>query len=204
MTGQVERVTTPGHEPAANVRLFCCEAMQPIYISYPESERAFAHRLVEDLQERGYTVFIDAVGNPGSPAWASETRRAIRSSGALIMILSPEEGRRTGTRHEGVLALRGNKPFIVLQQTPGDLPRYAQGAVVIDSAQPYNAVLRALFDELPSALSLLKAPTPVPRPQPRPPRQPRFARRRRRVLLAVLALLVLCVAVGISAGLIPV
>ncbi len=176
--------------------------MRPIYISYPESERAFAHRLVEDLQERGYTVFIDAVGNPGSPAWAGETRRAIRASGALIMILSPEEGRRTGTRHEGVLALRGNKPFIVLQHTPGDLPRYAQGAAVIDSAQEYSTVLRLLLNELPSALSLLKTPTPVP--QPRPPRQPHYARRRRRVLIAVLALLVLCVALGIGVGVIPV
>jgi hypothetical protein len=178
--------------------------MQPIYISYPETERAFAHRLVEDLQLRGYMVFVDAVGSPGSPAWAHETRRAIRSSGALIMILSPEEGRRTGTRHEGVLAVRGNKPFFILQHTPGDLPRYTQDATVIDSAQNYEIVLRTLIDALPSALSLLKAPTPVPHPQPRPPRQPRFARRRRWILLAVLAVVALAVALGIVFDAIPV
>lgn len=178
--------------------------MQPVYISYPDSEREFAHRLVEDLQMRGYMVFVDAVGSPGSPAWAHETRRAIRSSGALVMILSPEEGRRTGTRHEGVLAVRGNKPFFVLQHTPGELPRYAQGATVIDSAQDYDTVFRTLIDALPSALSLLKAPTPVPRPQPRPPRQPRFARRRRYIVIAALALLVGCIALGIVFGVIPV
>lgn len=176
--------------------------MQSIYVSYPESERAFAHRLVADLQGRGYMVFVDAVGSPGSPAWANETRRAIRSSGALVMLLSPEEGRRTGTRHEGVLAVRGNKPFIVLQHTPGELPRYAQDAVVIDSAQDYYTVLQTVIDELPSALSLLKAPPPAPRAQPRPPRQPRFARRRRRILLAILLLVL--ITLGIVFGIIPV
>ncbi len=179
--------------------------MQPLYISYPESERAFAHRLVEDLQSQGYAVFVDAVSNPGSPAWAQETRRAIRISGALIMILSPEEGRRTGTRHEGVLALRGNKPFFVLQHTPGDLPRYAQDATIIDSNQDYDTVLRALLDALPPAMSLLRAVTPVPRPQPRPPRQPHLAQRRRLVFLVVIiTLLVLCITLGIVFELIPV
>lgn len=179
--------------------------MQPLYISYPESEREFAYRLVEDLQNRGYAVFVDAVSNPGSPAWAQETRRAIRISGALIMILSPEEGRRTGTRHEGVLALRGNKPFFVIRRTPGELPRYAQDAVVIDSSQDYDTVLRALLDGLPSAVSLLTAATPVPRPQPRPPRQPHLAQRRRLVfLIVVVLLLVICLTLGIVFGVIPV
>lgn len=178
--------------------------MQPLYVSYPESEYNFAHRLVEDLQTRNYSVFVDAVGSPGSPAWANETRRAIRNSGALIMILSPEEGRRTGTRHEGVLALRGNKPFIVLQRTPGELPRYAQGATVIDCSGDYEIAFNQILDALPSALSLMRSLTPAPR-SPRPPRQPKYARQRRVVTIAVvIALLAACIVLGIVFGIIPV
>lgn len=181
--------------------------MQPVYVSYPESEYDFAHRLVDDLQTAGYIVFVDAVGAPGSPAWAAETRRAIRASGALLMILSPQDGRRTGTRHEGVLALRGNKLFVVVQRTPGDLPRFAQqeSVIVIDGTGAYADTLAQVLAALPSPASLLRAPTPAPRPPARPPRQPQFARRRRRVLIAVLvALGALCLGAGVALGLVPV
>lgn len=178
--------------------------MRPLYISYPDSEHDFAQRLVADLQARNYAVFMDAVSNPGSPAWANETRRAIRTSGALIMILSPEEGRRTGTRHEGVLALRGNKPFVILQRTSGELPRYAHGAAIIDCTGDYDAAFRQLLDALPSALELLRA-TPAPRPQPRPPRQPEQALRRRLVfIMVVVFVLIVCAVLGVVFDIIPV
>ena len=177
--------------------------MQPIYLSYPPSDYAFAHRLVADLQAAGYVVFVDAVGEPGTVAWANETRRAIRASGAVIMLLKPAEGRRVGTRHEGVLALRGRKPFFVLRRSAGPLPRYARRATVLDAQGDYHALLRALFTVLPSAEALLRAPSPVRRRQPRPPRLPN--RRRRRVVQALLVLgALLVVALGIVLGGVPV
>ncbi len=177
--------------------------MRPIYISYPDSESEFAYRLVKDLQAVGYVVFMDAVSSPGSTAWAKETRRAIHSSGALIMVLSPEDGRRTGTRHEGVLALRGNKPFFVIQRTPGELPRYAQEATVIDCSGDYDVALRALLAQLPSGVELLK-PVPRPKPQPRPPRHIRRGRQRLVRIGLGFGLLLLCAALGVVLGVIPV
>lgn len=180
--------------------------MQPVYISYPEDEYDFAHQLIADLQDANYVVFVDAVSAPGSPAWASETRRAIRSSGALIMILSPQDGRRTGTRHEGVLALRGNKPFVVIRRTPGDLPRFAQqpGVVELDGTGDYHRLLDALKSALPAPETLLLADTPVRRLPARPPRPPQLARRRRRIFVtALLALMLLCLAAGVVLGQIP-
>ena len=172
--------------------------MQPIYLSYPPSDAAFAHRLVADLQAAGYVVFTDAVGEPGTVAWANETRRAIRTSGAVIMLLAPAEGRRIGTRHEGVLALRGHKPFFVLRRSAGVLPRYAQRATVLDARGDYAALLRALLAALPAAEQLLNAPSPLRRPPRRPPRLPN--RRRRRIVQALLALGALLLALVVLGG----
>lgn len=170
--------------------------MQHLYLSYPERDRAFAQRLVADLQAAGYPVFVDAVSQAGTVSWAAETRRAIRAAGALLMILSPDEGRRVGTRHEGVLARRLHKPIYVVRRSPGDLPRYVQQAPVFDfSGDAYAAPLAALLAALPPAESLLAAPNIVPRRIPRrPPRHPQQARQRRRLVLALTALGVVAVA----------
>jgi hypothetical protein len=184
--------------------------MQHIYISYPENDYAFAHRLVENLQAAGYPVFVDPVSSVGTMAWAAETRHAIRTCGALLMVLSPAEGRRIGIRHEGVLAKRRHKPVYVLRRSPGDLPRYLADATVIDFVDDgYDAAWAGLLRALPPPVDFLKTTEPIPprrRPR-RPPRHPDLARRRRRVVMAVMviaALLLVCLVFGIALGAIPV
>jgi hypothetical protein len=179
--------------------------MQYLYISYPEADHTFAHRLVEDLQAVGYTVFVDAVGDVGTVAWANETRQAIRACGALIMVLSPAEGRRVGIRHEGVLAKRLKKPVVVLLRSPGDLPRYVQHGAVVDFSGDYDPAFEQLRTALPSALSLLAAADSSAGRRPRrPPHLPN--RRRRRLVWAIwwLLLALMCVLAGIAFGIIPV
>lgn len=183
--------------------------MQHVYISYPPEEYELAHRLVDDLQAAGYVIFVDAVSGAGTMAWAAETRRAIRASGAVIIILSPAEGRHTGVRHEAVLARRRNRPVFVLQRTPGDIPRYMQDAVHFDFSGEYEAVLPELLAALPDAATLLKTTAPLPRrfltppPRTRVTRRERF-RRRMRWLAIWLAALTACILLGIAVGLIPV
>jgi hypothetical protein len=186
--------------------------MQHLYLSYPENDYAFAHRLVEDLQAAGYLVFVDAVSSVGTMAWAAETRHAIRTCGAMMMVLSPVEGRRIGIRHEGVLAKRRHKPVCVLRRSPGELPRYLQDAVVIDffddHGDAYASAWAQLSAALPSAADLLKGGEPVParrRPR-RPPRPAALARRRRRLVMVVIVLVMIaaCVVSGIALGVIPV
>ena len=178
--------------------------MQHLYISYHEDEYELAHRLVDDLQAVGYMVFIDAVSNLATLAWAAETRLAIRACGAVVMILSPAEGRRVGIRHEGVLARRRQKPVIVLQRSPGELPRYLQTATVLDFTGDYDAARNELLGALPDIAQLIVADTPLrrgPRTPRRPPRQVSRARaifwRWRVLLLAVILLLVLASVLGV-------
>jgi hypothetical protein len=153
-------------------------------------------------------VFVDAVSSVGTMAWAAETRHAIRTCGAVLMVLSPADGRRVGIRHEGVLARRRHKPVFVLRRTPGDLPRYLQKAVVLDvSDDQYDSGLAQLFGVLPPAAQFFQASDPPSARRPRrPPRHPDLARRRRRVVMiaALLFLLTVCLAVGIAFGVIPV
>lgn len=179
--------------------------MQHVYISYPPDDADFAHRLVNDLQASGYLVFVDPVTEPGTMAWAAETRRAIRGCGAMIMILSPENGRRTGIRHEGILARRRKKPVIVVLRSPGVVPRYLDQAILVDGTRPYEAVLREVLAATPSPASLLHAPDPAGRVRPprRPPRKLSRLQRRRRFLLGV-AVAAAGVALGIALGFIPV
>ncbi|WP_119066828.1 toll/interleukin-1 receptor domain-containing protein [Aggregatilinea lenta] len=177
--------------------------MQHLYISYPTEDYPLAHRLAGDLQAAGYAVFIDPVNEIGSMGWAAETRQAIRTCGAVIMILSLADRRRTGIRHEGVLTKRLGRPVVVLARSPGDLPRYLTlaDAIVLDWSGEYDAALPALLDLLPPAAELLTEPVTA---HPMHPASP--ARRRRRVELAVtlVALMALCLALGIVFGWIPV
>lgn len=185
--------------------------MQHLYLSYPENDYGLAHRLVDDLQAAGYPVFVDAVSSVGTMSWAAETRHAIRTCGALLMVLSPAEGRRVGIRHEGVLAKRRHKPVYVLRRSPGEVPRYLQDAVIIDCASDrYDSALAQLLAVLPPVERLRSANVALPRRSHRPrrpPRHPVLARRRRRFVMGLVLLLIAlaaCLTLGIAFGLIPV
>lgn len=179
--------------------------MQHLYVSYPDHEYAFAHRLVDDLQAAGYVVFVDAVAALGTMAWAAETRHAIRAAGAVLMILDPARGRRVGMRHEGVLAGRRRTPTFVLRRSPGDLPRYLGRATVLDFSAEYEGALAELLARLPSPAELLAAEASERRPLRRPPRR-RDSRWRERLVwaLAVVAALTVCLLVAVALGLVPV
>ena len=179
--------------------------MRHLYVSYPDHDYDFAHRLVDDLQAAGYVVFVDAVAALGTMAWAAETRHAIRAAGAVLMILDPARGRRVGMRHEGVLAGRRRTPTFVLLRSSGDLPRYLGRTKVIDFSAEYDAPLARLLAGLPSPAELLAAEAPVRRPLRRPPRH-RDSRWREWLVwtLVAVAVLALCSLVAIALGLIPV
>jgi hypothetical protein len=179
--------------------------MQHVYVSYSPGKYTLAHQVVDDLQAVGYTVFVDAVAEPGTLGWAAETRRAIRASGAVVMILAD---RHTGLRHEGVLAHRRDRPVIVLRDGVA-LPRYLHDATVIDCPDtlPYATLLARLLAALPDPVALLAAPS-IPAPRPIPPPLTRDSRRERfwrwlRWWGVVMALLLGCVGLGIVVGLIP-
>jgi hypothetical protein len=175
--------------------------MQHLYISYPPDDYDFAHRLVDDLQAAGYAVFVDATSEIGTIAWAAETRRAIRTCGAMIMILALAKRRRLGIRHEGVLARRHHKPAYVLIRSSGDLPRYLAKATVVDFSGDYDAALRQLLAALPGADTLHSDP---PSPRPRRPRTIRASRRARAIRwIGLIVLLLICLLAGIALGLIP-
>lgn len=175
--------------------------MRHLYISYPPHDYELAHRLVDDLQAAGYAVFVDAVSSAGTMPWAAETRRAIRTSGAVLMIL---DRRRVGIRHEGVLARRTNRPTFVLARSDAlDLPRYLSTATLIDFSGDYETGRDHLLAALPDAATLLNDPGPVRRRRVSRPAQHRH---QRRITwgIALGVVLVLCLLVGIATGLIPV
>lgn len=137
--------------------------MQHVYLSYPETESGLAYRLVGDLQAAGYPVFMDAVSDVGSMAWAAETRRAIRGSGAVVMLLHLAGARRTGMRHEGIAAQRRDKPVIVGALSVGEVPRYLMGVPLIDFSGAYDVALNEVLTALPDVRQMITAQHPLPR-----------------------------------------
>lgn len=174
--------------------------MQHVYLSYPEAESTLAYRLVEDLQAAGYLVFVDAVSEIGSMTWAGETRRAIRTCGAMVMLLHLTGPRRTGMRHEGIAARRRSKPVFVGALSLGGLPRYLLDAVLVDFSGAYETARDALLSALPEPQTLLAASQ-----QPRYQRRRAHASRRwwgRPVVWGIAALIAMVLAL-VALGLIP-
>ena len=59
-----------------------------IFISHATADAAFAHRLAEDLQRAGYTIWIAPESIP-SGQWVRAINLGLEQSGVMVLIMSP-------------------------------------------------------------------------------------------------------------------
>ena len=62
--------------------------MGHIFISYSRKDNEYAHALAENLQSRGFPVWIDNRIDYGSQ-WPSEIQKQLDSCDAFVLIMSP-------------------------------------------------------------------------------------------------------------------
>jgi formylglycine-generating enzyme required for sulfatase activity len=85
-----------------------------VFISYARENKQIARRIVEDLKEQGYRVWIDLLGLEPSDDWESELRRAIEGSMCLLLLASSDSRRSPYVRDEIAIAQMNHRPVVFL------------------------------------------------------------------------------------------
>jgi WD40 repeat protein len=129
--------------------------MPDVFVSYSRRDAAFVHELVEGLERRGKSVWIDTDGIGGGEVFPATIRSAIEQSDAFVFIITPEsvESRYCETEIEYALELH-KRVIPVLREIVGDeqLPeairvrhwvQYTQGVDIEAAAQRLVAALDA-------------------------------------------------------------
>jgi hypothetical protein len=61
-----------------------------VFLSYSRKDRTLADRLLEDLRNLGFQVWIDDQGiEPGTPNWEARVRQAVAESYAVVLVCTP-------------------------------------------------------------------------------------------------------------------
>jgi hypothetical protein len=105
--------------------------MGHIFISYNHKDKDYAHKLTDDLQQKGFTVWIDARLDYGSQ-WPHEIQKHLDTCDAFILIMTPRSFASEWVQSELQRAKRKLKPIFPLL-LEGDEPWLS-----IESTQYYD------------------------------------------------------------------
>ena len=85
-------------------------AVSHIFISYSRKNQAYARALAEDLREHGFDVWIDDRIDIGD-RWFAVIVRAIETSGALVVVMTPDSEQSEWVQREILIAQRDHRPI---------------------------------------------------------------------------------------------
>jgi hypothetical protein len=80
-----------------------------IYVSYAQSDRAFALSLAKQLMGLGHHVWMDRLALLPGDNWPLEIGKALQDCDAMVVLLSPHSARSEGQRHEIDYALSSDQ-----------------------------------------------------------------------------------------------
>lgn len=89
--------------------------MAHIFISYNHADTPFVEELKAALNERGFTVWFDQHIAPGEPGWFAAIRDAIRSSSAVIVVMTAAAESSQWVEKEILMAHKYERPIFPLQ-----------------------------------------------------------------------------------------
>lgn len=123
--------------------------MDNIFVSYSRTDSQLVDRLIWDLQNRGYQIWVDRADIAGGDAWRASISDSIRACKAFLLVLSPRSVLSQHVATELELADQHGRTIIpILYQQPSIPPRidFLLGGVQhIDLAYtPYNQALDQL------------------------------------------------------------
>ena len=128
--------------------------MSHIFVSYYHNDRDYVDKLIEQLEQERFKVWIDQSIDYGD-RWFKAISEAISSSAAFVVVMTPEAEQSEWVHKEILLAKRGRKPIFPL------LLRGREFALLIDVQ--YVDVRRG---KLPPAKFYKRIAKHVPRPIP--------------------------------------
>lgn len=87
--------------------------MSHIFVSYAHADKAYVLKLVNFLREHGFEVWMDD-DIPNGERWAKEIFDRLRTSSALIVVMSPDSERSEWVEKEVLVAHRQGMPILPL------------------------------------------------------------------------------------------
>jgi YVTN family beta-propeller protein len=97
-----------------------------IFISYSKKDRDFAWKLADDLEKRGFKIWIDRAIS-GGEEWRQSIEGALKEAGEVIVVLSPNAVSSDWVMHEGSVAYGlGKTLYPVLMAPVGKLPIWVE------------------------------------------------------------------------------
>lgn len=83
--------------------------MKNIFISYSRTDTDYAMSLADDMQRRGFNVWIDREGIHHGSDWFRKIEGAIAHADAVVVIMTPESEQSEWCEREIMLAQRDQK-----------------------------------------------------------------------------------------------
>jgi hypothetical protein len=93
-----------------------------IFLSYARKDARIVDQLIARLGTAGYEVWVDRTGIPGGEQWRRQIVRAIESSEAFLIVLSPHSVISDNVRKELDLAEGAQKRVLPVIVQPVDIP----------------------------------------------------------------------------------
>ncbi|MBN1963996.1 MAG: DNA translocase FtsK 4TM domain-containing protein [Anaerolineae bacterium] len=104
--------------------------MAHVFISYSRKDKDYADKLMHDLRQRGFDVWIDTIGLEPSAIWWKEIERGIEDCGAFVLLVSPDSDESGWVYKELSLALHYRRPIFPVLLRERDDGRLMFGVLV--------------------------------------------------------------------------
>lgn len=148
--------------------------MSQIFISYSRTDSDFVNGLIQDLERKGFDVWVDTQDIKGGAAWRAAIAQAIRECQAFLLVLSPNSVDSRNIEQELSVASNHDRQVIPILYQPCDIPD--ELALPLASLQRIDFIERSNYEEaLGRLVQALGGQTDTHPSQPPPPRTERPA-----------------------------
>lgn len=131
---------------------------QYIFLSYSRRDNTLMNRVRDDFRQNSLGVWVDAEGlEPGTPAWERAISVAVRQSGCIVVLLSPDAEQSVWVGRELAMAETLNKrifPILVRGSENDAIPFRLMTHQWIDARHNYNDALQKLVASIRKHLNL--------------------------------------------------
>lgn len=132
--------------------------MSHIFISYAHTDSEFVDWLSENLQDRGYSVWLDYLNLLGGARWEDEITKGIQDCAYFVLVATPNAETSNYVGVEIRKARRNSKPIIPLMMG-GNLSSIGGERVSSDQGIDFNGDHDVAFENLVSSLTALTPTT---------------------------------------------
>ena len=129
-----------------------------VFLSYSRADRAFAERLLDDLEQAGHPCWLDTTDIPGGEVWIKAITEGLERAYAVVTLVTEAANRSEWVRLEFLHAKQLGKPIIPLLTKDCVLPWYMADRQAIPIEPDYDTGLSLLLASLPKPVI---TPTPT-------------------------------------------